>query len=61
MGRDGAEGAAKVKQAGGRVVVEDESTCTVYGMPRAIVEEGLADRAAPLDELPRVIAEEMSR
>jgi len=61
MGRDGEEGAALVKQAGGRVVVEDESTCTVYGMPRAVVEAGLADRVAPLHELPAVIAEEASR
>lgn len=61
MGRDGADGAALVRRAGGRVVVEDESTCTVYGMPRAIVEDGLADRVAPLHELPRVIAEEATR
>lgn len=61
MGRDGEEGAQKVKAAGGRVVVEDESTCTVYGMPRAVVEAGLADRIAPLHELHQIIAEEASK
>ncbi|MTD45476.1 chemotaxis-specific protein-glutamate methyltransferase CheB [Conexibacter sp. W3-3-2] len=61
MGRDGEEGAAKVKAAGGRVIVEDESTCTVYGMPRAVVEAGLADRVVPLHQLADVIAEEALR
>lgn len=61
MGRDGAEGAAAVRRAGGRVIAEDESTCTVYGMPRAVVEDGLADRVAPLHALPSIIAEEASR
>lgn len=61
MGRDGAEGAAAVRRAGGRVIAEDESTCTVYGMPRAVVEDGLADRIAPLHALPSIIAEEASR
>ena len=40
MGRDGLEGAKAVKAAGGRVLVEAESTCTVYGMPRAVAEAG---------------------
>ena len=35
MGKDGLEGARAVKAAGGRVLVEAESTCVVYGMPRA--------------------------
>ncbi|WP_372791095.1 chemotaxis-specific protein-glutamate methyltransferase CheB [Paraconexibacter sp.] len=61
MGRDGEQGAAAVKRAGGRVIVEDESTCTVYGMPRAVAEAGLADRAAPLHELAAIIAEEAVR
>jgi two-component system chemotaxis response regulator CheB len=58
MGRDGTEGARVVKANGGRVLVEAEETCTVYGMPRAVVEEGLADVVAPLHELPAAIAEE---
>jgi two-component system chemotaxis response regulator CheB len=58
MGKDGMDGAAKVKAAGGRVLAEAESSCTVYGMPRAVVDAGLADRVLPLDELPAAIAEE---
>ena len=58
MGRDGLEGARAVKAAGGVVLVEAEETCTVYGMPRAIEEAGLADEVLPLDRLPEAIARE---
>lgn len=58
MGRDGLEGAAETKRRGGRVLVEAESSCTVYGMPRAIVDAGLADGVHDLAELPAAIAAE---
>jgi two-component system, chemotaxis family, protein-glutamate methylesterase/glutaminase len=61
MGRDGLEGAKAVKAAGGRVLVEAESTCTVYGMPRAVAEAGLADEILPLDELANAIVREAGR
>ena len=58
MGKDGLEGARGVKAAGGRVLVEAESTCVVYGMPRVVAEAGLADEVLPLHELPAAIARE---
>jgi two-component system chemotaxis response regulator CheB len=58
MGRDGANGARTVREAGGRVLCEAEETCTVYGMPRAVADAGLADAVMPLDELPAAIAQE---
>jgi len=58
MGTDGLEGAAEVHRRGGRVLVEAESTCTVYGMPRAVVEAELADVVLPLRQLPAAIAAE---
>ena len=61
MGRDGLEGAKAVKAAGGRVLVEAESTCTVYGMPRAVAEAGLADEVLPLDDLADAIVREAGR
>jgi two-component system chemotaxis response regulator CheB len=61
MGRDGTDGAAAVKAAGGRVLVEAEQSCTVYGMPRAVAEAGLADVVAPLGDLPDLIAQEALR
>ena len=58
MGADGLEGARDVRRRGGRVIVEAESTCTVYGMPRAVAEADLAHAVLPLDELPEAIAAE---
>ena len=51
MGRDGAQGARAVRAAGGRIICEAAESCTVYGMPRAVVEDGLADLVLPLGEL----------
>jgi two-component system chemotaxis response regulator CheB len=58
MGRDGLHGARAVKAAG-RVVAEAEETCTIYGMPRAVAEAGLADVVLPLRELAAAIAREV--
>jgi two-component system chemotaxis response regulator CheB len=51
MGNDGAAGAARVRQAGGLVLAQDADTCVVYGMPRAVVQAGLADAVGPVDDL----------
>lgn len=55
MGQDGADGAASVRQAGGWVIAEDEASCVVWGMPRAVVERGLAHRVVPLDGMAQAI------
>ena len=55
MGEDGTEGARAVKAAGGLVLAEDESTCVVYGMPRAVAEAGLVDEVVPLDVMAAAI------
>jgi two-component system chemotaxis response regulator CheB len=60
MGRDGTAGAHAVRAAGGRVLCEAEESCTVYGMPRAVAEAGLADAVLPLDDLAAAIAQEAS-
>lgn len=57
MGYDGTKGAGQVKAAGGRVLVEDESTCVVHGMPRSVVEAGWADQAAPLHKIAQTLIE----
>ncbi|HWH95486.1 MAG TPA: chemotaxis-specific protein-glutamate methyltransferase CheB [Baekduia sp.] len=59
MGKDGLEGAREVRARGGRILAEAESSCTVYGMPRAIVEADLADEIVPLGELAEAIAHEV--
>jgi two-component system, chemotaxis family, protein-glutamate methylesterase/glutaminase len=58
MGKDGLEGAKHVRLRGGRILAEAESSCVVYGMPRAVVEAGLADGVHDLSRLPEAIAEE---
>ncbi|MGA2469440.1 MAG: chemotaxis-specific protein-glutamate methyltransferase CheB [Solirubrobacteraceae bacterium] len=58
MGKDGLDGAVEVHKAGGRILVEAESSCVVYGMPRVIVEAGLADAELDLDGLPEAILAE---
>jgi len=55
MGMDGARGTRAVKARGARVVAQDEATCVVYGMPRAVVEMGLADHVVPLQEIAGVL------
>ncbi len=55
MGKDGYEGIKKLKALGGYCLAQDEDTCVVYGMPRAIVEGGLADVVAPLENISEII------
>jgi two-component system chemotaxis response regulator CheB len=52
MGADGTAGARAVRAVGGRVVAEAESTAVVWGMPRSVVEAGLADAVVPLGDVP---------
>jgi len=51
MGSDGLEGMRLVKSKGGSVFAQSEDTCVVYGMPRAIVDNKLADRVVPLNRM----------
>lgn len=55
MGRDGAEGLLSMREAGAATIAQDESTSVVFGMPRAAIEVGAAQRVAPLDRIPREI------
>ena len=51
MGRDGAEGCRLIKQLGGSILAQHPDGCTVYGMPKVVVEEQLADRVVPLEKM----------
>jgi two-component system chemotaxis response regulator CheB len=57
MGHDGLLGAAHVKARGGRIFTEAESSCVVYGMPRAVDEALLSDRSVPLAGMAAAIME----
>lgn len=51
MGRDGAEGLLEIRRNGGRTIVQDKNTSTVYGMPRAAAEIGAAMQELPLPRI----------
>ena len=55
MGSDGAEGMNAIHRRGGFTIGQDESTCTVYGMPRACAELGILTRVVPLSQIPSLI------
>ena len=57
MGQDGLLGAGHIKAQGGRIVTESESSCVVYGMPRAVDEASLSDRSVPLERMAAAILE----
>jgi two-component system chemotaxis response regulator CheB len=58
MGRDGLKACGALKQRGGRVFAQHEYGCVVYGMPKAVIEEGIADRVLPLGRIgPAVVRE----
>lgn len=60
MGRDGAKGMAKIKQAGGVTIAQDRATSTIYSMPKAVAEEGNADYILPLERIGSTITELVS-
>lgn len=51
MGHDGRDGARALRAAGGTILVQDEATSIVWGMPGAIAEAGLADQILPLSQI----------
>jgi two-component system, chemotaxis family, protein-glutamate methylesterase/glutaminase len=51
MGEDGAMGMGTVKAAGGLTIAQSEESCVVYGMPKAAIEHGFAQRVVSLDLL----------
>ena len=55
MGCDGCDGMKKIKQHGGYSIAQNEATSIVYGMPKAVVDAGLADEVKPLQEIANAI------
>ncbi|HVI10890.1 MAG TPA: chemotaxis response regulator protein-glutamate methylesterase [Candidatus Binatia bacterium] len=51
MGADGVHGAEQIRQRGGEVLVQDEATSVVWGMPGLVYSAGLADGVYPLTQL----------
>lgn len=51
MGQDGTIGLKYIKEKGGTIIAEHQSTCVVYGMPKAAYESGLVDKVVPLQDI----------
>lgn len=51
MGEDGVIGAKAVKQLGGKILVQDEATSMIFGMPKKVIESGFFDEILPLDKI----------
>ena len=61
MGRDGLAGCGQLKQAGGFVFAQSQEDCVIYGMPRAVIEENMADRVLPLGKIAPAIVRHVKR
>lgn len=51
MGQDGLRGSERIREAGGRVLAQDEATSVVWGMPGFVAQAGLAEKVVPLDQI----------
>ncbi|WP_432471997.1 protein-glutamate methylesterase/protein-glutamine glutaminase [Amphritea sp. HPY] len=51
MGSDGCDGARLLKNAGSSVWAQDKSSCTIFGMPKAVITANLADNIFSLDDI----------
>jgi len=51
MGSDGAEGLKRIREAGGKTIVQDEATSLVFGMPREAILRGAAKIVSPLEKI----------
>ena len=51
MGNDGLRGCEVIRQSGGQILVQDEATSVVWGMPGYVARAGLADRQLPLNQI----------
>ncbi|MEN3000712.1 MAG: chemotaxis response regulator protein-glutamate methylesterase [Armatimonadota bacterium] len=61
MGSDGAMGIRALHAKGARILAEDESSCVVFGMPRAAIQTGCVHRVAPIEQMAQYITEEVQQ
>jgi two-component system chemotaxis response regulator CheB len=60
MGADGTQGSAKIREAGGKVIAQDEASSVVWGMPGSVVAANLADRVCPLSGIAHEVVRRVS-
>lgn len=55
MGSDGVDGARVLRQKGGYLIAQSEASCVVYGMPKAVIDAGLANQILDVDDIAQAI------
>lgn len=60
MGKDGVDGCQSIKDNNGKIYVESEETCTIYGMPKQVVDRGLSDKVLPITSFQKEIKDFLS-
>ena len=61
MGADGRKGSSLLRAQGATILAQNEETCVIYGMPKAVVEAGLADYVLPIDEIAPQMGVELTK
>lgn len=61
MGKDGAQGMLRMRQAGARTFGQDEASCVVYGMPREAFAVGAVEEQVGLDDMARRVLASLGR
>lgn len=59
MGQDALLGSKVVVENGGSIIAQDEASCVVYGMPKAVVENKLCRAVLPLTEISRYLIQQI--
>ncbi len=59
MGSDGLEGIRLLKSRGGRAIAQNDASCVVYGMPKAVVDAGLADEVLDIEEMGQALMDNL--
>jgi len=61
MGHDGLEGCRLLKESGGCIFAQHPHGCVVYGMPKAVIDDGIVDRVLPLGRIGPAIVSHLGR
>ena len=61
MGKDGAKGMLKMKEAGAHTIAQNEETCVVFGMPREAIEIGAVHEVVPLEDCAKAVGRKLSK
>jgi two-component system chemotaxis response regulator CheB len=61
MGNDASKGVQAVKAAGGHVIVQDEATSVIFGMPAEAIKTGSVDEILPLDQIGAAIEKRIAK